>query len=157
MSETDETKQVVIDTGLVAATIPDAVAKVAEVDPTPTQAKPARQFAPTRFPKLPVLTDAELKKLTPQGRTSYLAAKKHEDDWGHLPPQISSKLVGTSAEVVNMNYGANAVELIAKRRGTDPVHFAAAKAYFKWPMHAQMSEDAYDAAVEEVLSHRHGY
>jgi hypothetical protein len=50
-----------------------------------------------------------------------------------------------------------AVESHARVRKTDPVHFAAARAYHKWPLGKEMTLDEFDAAVEHVLGERHGY
>lgn len=145
MSETEDTQQVPVDPALVAQTKAPA---------EPVAAKPARVFTRTRFPKLPVLTDADFKKrkMRPQDVAAYKAAKKHEDDWGHLPPQVQEKLQGVDPKDVS----DNAVEKHAKTRATDPVHFAAAKAFHRWGMHQELSLEAYDAAIEATLNEKHG-
>lgn len=120
--------------------------------PDPTPAKPARVFPRTRFPKLPVLDAKQLAKLSPQMRAKYHAEKKHEDDWGHLAPNLAAKLRGVEPSTLS----PNAVELHAKSKQTDPVHFAAAKAFHKWAIGQEMTPAEYDAAVEAVLSHKHG-
>lgn len=117
----------------------------------PAPPKPPRQFARTRFPKLPALTEKELLTLAPQERAAYLADKQHQDLWGHLPPQVGQHLRGV------LQLAPNAVENHAKRADTDPVHFAAARAYHKWAMGQEMSAEDYDAAIEKVLSEGHGY
>lgn len=112
-------------------------------------------FAPTVFRKLKAF-EALPKKvretMTPAQALAYKAELKHQDDWGHLPPQVHAQLRGVDPAKVS----DDAVEKHAKTRGTDPVHFAAAKAFHRWPMHAEMTVEAYDAALEQVLSEKHG-
>jgi hypothetical protein len=123
------------------------------VPPEPAApAAPARVFARTVFRKLPTLTEKQMSKLAPQLRAQYLTEKKHEDDWGHLPPNLSKHLRGMDPK----NISDSAVEKHAKTTETDPAHFAAAKAYFKWGIGQEMPLEKYQAAIEEVLSHKHG-
>jgi len=122
-----------------------------------TKPKPApRQFAPTVFRKLKPfeqLTKRQQETMSAKQAAEYKAEVKHQQDWGHLPPQVHELLRGVDP----VQLSSSAVELLAKVRGTDPCHFAAAKAFHKWPMHAEMSLEAYDEAIERVLSERHGY
>lgn len=108
-------------------------------------------FAPTRFPKLVELTEAQVSKLSPVERAEYLDEKTHQDLWGHLPPQHHVALRGVPS------LPDDAVENHARTMGTDPVHFAATKAFFKWGIGQEMSVEEYDAAIEHVLGHGHGY
>lgn len=109
-----------------------------------------RPFARTRFPKLPALTEKQIAALPPVARAGYLSQKKHEDSWGHLPPNVHGHLRGIE------QLAPNAVENHARTRKTDPVHFAAARAYFKWPLGKEMTLEEFDAAVDEALNHPHG-
>lgn len=110
---------------------------------------PARSTPPTRFPRLPILGERELAAMSPAPRAAYHAEKAHQDAWGHLPPQVSAHLRGVSLP-------PQAVENHAKDAKTDPVHFAAARAFYRWPLGLEMSREQYDAAVARVLSEPHG-
>lgn len=95
------------------------------------------------------LTDAQLAKLQPHERTTYAAEQKHQETWGHLPPQLQPALRG-------MELPTNAVEVHARAKKTNPVHFAAARAYHRWAIGQEMTAEEYDAALEQVLNERHG-
>lgn len=97
------------------------------------------------------LSDKQLEKLSPQQRAAYIAQREHQKRWGHLPPQVQRALQGV------MELAENAVENHAKAQGTDPVHFAAARAFHRWPIGQEMSSEEYVAAIEQTLQHRHGY
>lgn len=97
------------------------------------------------------LTDRQLAKLGPQERAAYDAQQKHHKLWGHLPPQRQQALRGVES------LSERAVEVHARELKTDPVHFAAAAAYHRWPVGQEMSVEEYEAAVAQVLSERHGY
>jgi hypothetical protein len=77
--------------------------------------------------------------------------EEHLKLWGHLPPQLHAELVGVK------ELPENAVENHAKVLKTDPVHFAAAKAYHQWGIGKEMEVEEYSAAVKQVLAERHGY
>lgn len=111
-------------------------------------AKP-RVTPPTRFPRLPALGERELAAMAPHRRAAFTAEKAHQDAWGHLPPQVSQHL--RSVELP-----PQAVEHHAREAKTDPVHFAAARAYYRWALGQEMSREQYDAAVAHVLSEPHG-
>lgn len=115
----------------------------------PSPPLPARSTPPTRFLRLPVLGERELAAMSPAPRAAYHAEKAHQDAWGHLPPQVSVHLRGVSLP-------PQAVENHAKDAKTDPVHFAAARAFYRWPLGLEMSREQYDAAVARVMSEPHG-
>lgn len=108
-------------------------------------------FAPTKFPKLPKLNEAQVAKLNPSTRAAYIEEKKHEEKWGHLPPQVHLHLRGVDS------LPENAVENHARELKTDPVHFAAARAFHKWGIGQEMELEDFEAAVEQVVSEGHGY
>lgn len=97
------------------------------------------------------LTDKALSKLTPQQRAAYDARRAHHERWGHLPVQLQSSLAGVRA------LANDAVENHARTLNTDPVHFAAVRAFYRWPIGQEMDVDQYAKAVEHVLTQRHGY
>lgn len=100
---------------------------------------------------LPNLTERQIAAMSPRARTQYLAARKHQELWGHLPLAHQQLLVGMES------LSEDAVENHARERKTDPVHFAATRAYFRWPIGMEMSLKEYDAAVELVLRQSHGF
>lgn len=100
---------------------------------------------------LAALTDRQLAKLSPTERATYDTQRKHQQLWGHLPPQRAQALRGIES------LSELAVEVHARELKTDPVHFAAAAAYHRWPVGQEMSVEEYEAAVAQVLSERHGY
>jgi hypothetical protein len=121
-----------------------------QAGPSPVTAPPEpRATPPTRFPRLRALGERELAGMAPAARASYLAEKAHQDAWGHLPPQISVHLRGVELPPL-------AVEHHARDAKTDPVHFAATKAYYRWALGQEMSREKYAAAVAHVLSEPHG-
>jgi hypothetical protein len=103
----------------------------------------------TRFPRLPALGERDLASMAPAPRAAYQAEKAHQDVWGHLPPQVSFHLRGVTLPPL-------AVEHHARDAKTDPVHFAATRAYYRWALGQEMSREEYDAAVARVLSEPHG-
>jgi len=100
---------------------------------------------------LATLSDRQLAKLGPQERAAYDALKKHHELWGHLPPQRQQGLRGIET------LSENAVEVHARKLKTNPVHFAAAAAYHRWPIGQEMSVEEYEAALAQTLGERHGY
>jgi len=96
-----------------------------------------------------VLGAAELARLAPHQRAAHESEVAHHGKWGHLPPQVSEHLRGVELP-------PQAVENHARAAGTDPVHFAAARAFHRWALGQEMSRAQYDAAVARVLSEAHG-
>ena len=118
--------------------------------PAPLGATSAPRSTPRiRFPRLPALAEPALAAMAPHRRAAYLAEKAHQDDWGHLPPQVAHLLRGVTLPPL-------AVEHHARAAGTDPVHFAAARAFHRWALGQEMSREQYDAAVARVLSESFG-
>jgi hypothetical protein len=97
------------------------------------------------------LSERQLKQLAPNERASYLATQKHLERWGHLPPQHQVALRGIE------EMPEDAVENHARTLKTDPVHFAAAKAYHRWAIGQEMSAEEYAAAVSQAIGERNGY